>query len=59
MANDRADTLQRERARFLHRDGIAHQSVGLVCEEDLAGTRRLLQTGRQVHDASGDEGMAG
>jgi hypothetical protein len=57
VASDRTDTLQRERARFLDLNGITHEFVGLVCEEDLAGIRRLLQTSREVHDASRDEGM--
>ena len=37
--SDGTDTLQRERAHLLHRNGIAHELVGLVCEKDLAGIR--------------------
>src|SRR5438552_362333 len=47
VASDRTDTLQRERARFLDLNGITHEFVGLVCEQDLAGIRRLLQTSRE------------
>ena len=49
--------LERERPRRLQPDGVPHEPVRRLADQDLSRPGRLLEAGRDVHRVAGDEGL--